>query len=170
MADPKTVFPSTTLVDELWESINTDPVAIALPSSYVKEHQLEPSTQYPWNPDKKDQDVIELARAGKKQVLRRRFALVSLIGFACSLMGTWEGVLVFFLLGYQKLVSNAACSLSKSAIACGGPAGLIYGFLVIWFGTFCTFVTMSELASMVPTAGGSITTWQSLHRHLLRNF
>ncbi|KAI9650471.1 hypothetical protein NHQ30_000487 [Ciborinia camelliae] len=108
-------------------------------------HELQPVGGAPDKPSSdihvtqarefQDQDVIELARAGKKQ---RRFALVSMIGFACSLMGTWEGVLVVFLLGYQN----------------GGPAGLIYGFLVIWFGTFCTFVTMSELASMIPTAGG----------------
>ncbi|KAL9105807.1 MAG: hypothetical protein Q9227_009063 [Pyrenula ochraceoflavens] len=36
----------------------------------------------------------------------------------------------------------------------GGPAGVIYGFLVVWVGTLSTFVTISELTSMAPTSGG----------------
>ena len=30
----------------------------------------------------------------------------------------------------------------------GGPAGAIYGFLVVWFGMLCTYLCLSELASM----------------------
>lgn len=36
----------------------------------------------------------------------------------------------------------------------GGPAGLIYGFLLAWFGKLSVFITMGELSSMIPTAGG----------------
>jgi len=36
----------------------------------------------------------------------------------------------------------------------GGPAGLIYGFLLAWSGTLSVFITMGELSSMTPTAGG----------------
>ena len=30
----------------------------------------------------------------------------------------------------------------------GGPSGLIYGFLLAWFGTICQVLVMAELASM----------------------
>ena len=30
----------------------------------------------------------------------------------------------------------------------GGPAGLVYGYLVVWFGATCVFITMAELSSM----------------------
>ena len=43
----------------------------------------------------------------------------------------------------------------------GGPAGLIYGFFVTWFGTLSVFIVMGELASMIPTAGGQYH-WVSL--------
>lgn len=36
----------------------------------------------------------------------------------------------------------------------GGPAGLLYGFFLTWFGTLSVFIVMGELASMIPTAGG----------------
>ena len=43
----------------------------------------------------------------------------------------------------------------------GGPAGLIYGFVIIWLGNFSVFVCIGELASAVPTAGGQYH-WVSL--------
>jgi len=30
----------------------------------------------------------------------------------------------------------------------GGPAGLIYGFIIVWAGTAAIFASLSELASM----------------------
>ena len=30
----------------------------------------------------------------------------------------------------------------------GGPAGLLYGFLIVWAGTAAVFTSLSELASM----------------------
>lgn len=47
-------------------------------------------------------DTIALARSGKKQVLTRRFGLVSMTGFSCGLMCTWEGMLVTFSTGLPK--------------------------------------------------------------------
>jgi choline transport protein len=43
----------------------------------------------------------------------------------------------------------------------GGPAGLIYGFTLIWLGNFSVFTCIGELASAVPTAGGQYH-WVSL--------
>lgn len=42
-----------------------------------------------------DKDQVELARTGKKQVLKRNFGAMSMLGFSCTLMATWEGVLVY---------------------------------------------------------------------------
>ena len=85
-----------------------------------------------------DPDTVALARTGKRQVLERRFGFVSMTGFSCGLMCTWESMLVVFLLGLQN----------------GGPGGLVCGFIVVWFGTTSVFITISELASMIPTASG----------------
>ncbi|KAF2824244.1 amino acid transporter [Ophiobolus disseminans] len=92
-----------------------------------------------------DRDRYELARVGKQQVLKRRFGLVSMTGLSCGLMCTWESLLVIFAIGFQN----------------GGPAGLIYGFILIWLGNFSVFICIGELASAVPTAGGQYH-WVSL--------
>ncbi|UPX20732.1 uncharacterized protein EKO05_0010955 [Ascochyta rabiei] len=92
-----------------------------------------------------DRDRYELARVGKEQVLKRRFGLVSMTGLSCGLMCTWESLLVIFATGFQN----------------GGPAGLIYGFILIWLGNFSVFICIGELASAVPTAGGQYH-WVSL--------
>ncbi|KAB8596090.1 hypothetical protein FH972_025799 [Carpinus fangiana] len=92
-----------------------------------------------------DRDTLALARAGKKAVLKRRFGLTSMIGFACSIMITWEGMIV-----------NMGLALEN-----GGPAGLLYGALITWLGTLCVFITMGELSSMLPTAGGQYH-WASI--------
>ncbi|KAI1909677.1 hypothetical protein LOZ58_005006 [Ophidiomyces ophidiicola] len=85
-----------------------------------------------------DRDRDELQRLGKKQVLRRNFAFMSILGFSCTVLITWEGALILFLTG----LSN------------GGSAGLIYGYLVVWIGNFAVFASLSELVSMAPTSGG----------------
>ncbi|KAF2676400.1 amino acid transporter [Lentithecium fluviatile CBS 122367] len=92
-----------------------------------------------------DRDRYELARAGKQQVLKRRFGLVSMTGLSCGLMCTWESILVVFSIGFQN----------------GGPAGLIYGFLLVLFGNISVFIVIGELSSAIPTAGGQYH-WVSL--------
>ncbi|KAJ4359907.1 uncharacterized protein N0V89_000464 [Didymosphaeria variabile] len=91
-----------------------------------------------------DRDRYELARVGKQQVLKRRFGLVSMTGLSCGLMCTWESILVYDL-----------------AYISGGPAGLIYGFLLVWLGNISVFIAIGELSSAIPTAGGQYH-WVSL--------
>ncbi|APA11795.1 hypothetical protein sscle_08g065650 [Sclerotinia sclerotiorum 1980 UF-70] len=88
------------------------------------------------NSDNKDRD--DLIRLGKKPVLKRNFAFMSILGFSCTILITWEGSLTVFISGLQN----------------GGPAGIIYGFLLIWVGNLSVFSTLSELVSMAPTSGG----------------
>ncbi|KAF2111168.1 amino acid permease-like protein [Lophiotrema nucula] len=85
-----------------------------------------------------DRDQYDLARVGKNQVLKRRFGLVSMTGLSCGLMCTWETLLVVLFVGLNN----------------GGPAGLIYGFFLIWIGNLSVFFTIGELSSAIPTAGG----------------
>ncbi|KAF2792521.1 amino acid transporter [Melanomma pulvis-pyrius CBS 109.77] len=83
-----------------------------------------------------DIDERELAKVGKKSVLRRNFAFLSILGFSCSLMITWEGIVFIF------------------GLLDGGPAGLLYGFLLVLVIYAAVVASMGELVSMWPTAGG----------------
>ncbi|KAI0457282.1 putative GABA permease [Xylaria acuta] len=83
-------------------------------------------------------DDATLVRLGKKPVLRRNFGFMTILGFSCTVLITWEGSLTTILSGLQN----------------GGPSGLLYGFIVVWAGTLSVFATLSELVSMAPTSGG----------------
>ncbi|KAH7127234.1 amino acid/polyamine transporter I [Dendryphion nanum] len=84
------------------------------------------------------QDDLRLRHLGKRPLLNRSFGFMSILGFTCSVMASWEGILVTSIGGFIN----------------GGPAGDIWGFLFNWMGTLATFATIGELASMAPTAGG----------------
>ena len=84
------------------------------------------------------QDESTMARSGKRQQLKRRFSLLSIVGLTTTLMITWEGLINAFQPGLEN----------------GGPAGLIYGFLLTWMGVFSQALVMAELAAMIPLAGG----------------
>ncbi|KAF2133080.1 amino acid transporter [Dothidotthia symphoricarpi CBS 119687] len=105
-------------------------------SSHSKGSDIELTVVPNLSTDK--QDDLALARLGKKAVLKRRFGFLSVLGFSCTVLITWEGSLLLFLVGYQN----------------GGPAGVIYGYLVVWIGTVSVFMVLSELVSMAPTSGG----------------
>lgn len=87
---------------------------------------------------KDDNDSNVLALLGKKQVLKRRFGFWSLFGFAVCELITWETVLALFSQGFNN----------------GGPAGLVYGFIIAWSSTLSVYTVISELASMAPIAAG----------------
>ncbi|KAJ2992806.1 hypothetical protein NUW58_g2040 [Xylaria curta] len=69
---------------------------------------------------------------------QRNFGFMSILGFSCTVLITWEGMLI----------------VSTQSLLNGGPAGVIWGYLIVWIGTISTFAVLSELASMAPTAGG----------------
>ncbi|MCJ1426354.1 hypothetical protein MMC29_004257, partial [Sticta canariensis] len=104
---------------------------------------------------REDSDAAALKKAGKNPVLRarqdpRNFNLMSMFGFSCLILGTWQGALVYV----SKVDGIEPDQDSCCPNFCGGPAGLMDSFLVVWAGTFATFVSLAELASMAPTAGG----------------
>ncbi|EKV10439.1 GABA permease, putative [Penicillium digitatum PHI26] len=81
---------------------------------------------------RKELDDANLARMGKRPILKRNFGLMSMLGFSCTILITWEGIVVLFLQAYQN----------------GGPAGAVYGFLFVWAGVAATFGT--NLGGAVP--------------------
>ncbi|KAI4142569.1 MAG: hypothetical protein LQ340_007303 [Diploschistes diacapsis] len=74
-----------------------------------------------------DREAAALARSGKKQVLKVRSPR------------------------REHLDAGANANISRTA---GGPAGIIYGMIFTWAGTLSVFVTLGELASMMPTSSG----------------
>ncbi|KAF2270615.1 amino acid transporter [Lojkania enalia] len=83
-------------------------------------------------------DDGHLARLGKRPLLTRSFGFMSILGFSCSSLISWEGILV----------------TSVGSLKNGGPAGVVWGFLINWIGMLSTFVAIAELASIAPTVGG----------------
>ncbi|KAK2871648.1 hypothetical protein FQN49_002971 [Arthroderma sp. PD_2] len=101
--------------------------------AFVYEEQHVPAKYLGTSRDRDD-----MCQLGKTQVLRRNFRFVSILGFACTLIATWEVVL----------------SLLGFALLDGGTAGLIWGFIIVSSGFSIVFASLAEIASMSPTAGG----------------
>ncbi|OQN95236.1 hypothetical protein B0A48_18628, partial [Cryoendolithus antarcticus] len=83
-------------------------------------------------------DARDMAILGKKQVLRRNFKFVTMLGFASTVMASWEVLLVLF----------------KLILIDGGTPNLFWGFIVDACGMLFVYASLAELASMSPTAGG----------------
>ncbi|KAF5022851.1 hypothetical protein F66182_5084 [Fusarium sp. NRRL 66182] len=88
--------------------------------------------------DQDHMDNEQLAKLGKKSVLKRNFGGWTILGFSCAVLVTWEGTLM-----------NFAPGLSN-----GGSAGIIYGYLFVWVGILSSFATLCELVSIAPMAAG----------------
>ncbi|KAI0023721.1 amino acid transporter-like protein [Xylariomycetidae sp. FL0641] len=83
-------------------------------------------------------DDANLERLGKRPVLRRSFGFLTILGFSCTVLTTWEATLFVFTAGLQN----------------GGPSGIVYGYILVWAGMLATFTTLGEMCSMAPTSGG----------------
>lgn len=83
-------------------------------------------------------DRLDMRRMGKKQQFRRNFRLMSTIGFTTCVMGTWEIL----------LTSNT------QGLTAGGMPGLFWSLVWSHVGQFLIVLSLAEMASMAPTAGG----------------
>jgi amino acid permease len=83
-------------------------------------------------------DDRDLIRLGKKPALKRNFGFMQILGFSCTVLVTWEGIL----------------QVSTPSLLNGGPAGVFWGYILIWLGSISVYTVLSELSSMAPTAGG----------------
>lgn len=85
-----------------------------------------------------DEDELQLAALGKKQVMKRNFNVWSLIFMCFCTSVTWE----------------ALTSTMFQALNSGGSSSMVFGFLVTAFGTLLIALSISEFASIIPTSGG----------------
>ncbi|MCJ1302732.1 hypothetical protein MMC08_005536 [Hypocenomyce scalaris] len=83
-------------------------------------------------------DRRDMSNLGRVQELRRNFRFISILGFACILISTWE-----------ILVTTLSIALVD-----GGTAGLIWGFIAVVIGFSMVYASVAEMASMAPTSGG----------------
>lgn len=92
------------------------------------------------------QDDETLRKLGKRPLLQRNFGFMSILGLSCTVMLSWEGILV----------------TSVPSLLIGGPAAVIWAFVVNWVGFTSVYGVMAELASIAPTAGGQCKLWNML--------
>ncbi|KAL8898221.1 MAG: hypothetical protein Q9207_006820 [Kuettlingeria erythrocarpa] len=83
-------------------------------------------------------DRHDMRMLGRIQVLRRNFNFIPILGFSTVLICTWE-----------LLFANLLFALSD-----GGTGGLFWGFTVACIACVFIYLSMAEMASMTPTAGG----------------
>ncbi|KAI1372106.1 amino acid transporter [Hypoxylon crocopeplum] len=83
-------------------------------------------------------DDATLKRLGKRPLLNRSFGFMSSLGLSCSVLLSWEGILV----------------TSVPTFLANGSGGVIWAFLIGWVGVTSVYASVAELASMAPTAGG----------------
>ncbi|KAI1177384.1 amino acid transporter [Nemania sp. FL0916] len=81
---------------------------------------------------------IEVNAAGYKDQLRRQYGFWGIVGIALTVDNAWAAL---------------GSSISVSILN-GGPPGLIYGLIVALFWYSFIGLSLAELASSVPTAGG----------------
>lgn len=78
------------------------------------------------------------AETGYKPELRRSFSTMALLGVGFGLTNSWFGISASLITG----------------ISSGGPMMIVYGILIITAILSCIAITLSELASAMPNAGG----------------
>jgi choline transport protein len=86
--------------------------------------------------DQHDMDVL-----GVKQVLRRNYRLLPMLGFSSIAVISWE--VAPLLIGY--------------VLVDGGPAAMFWGLVIGAVGFFLVYASLAEVASMFPTAGGQVS-------------
>lgn len=85
-----------------------------------------------------DPDALKLAEMGYTQDMNRNFSVWSVLGVGFSLTNSWFGISAAMITGINS----------------GGPLLIIYGIILIALISTCVGVSLSELASAMPNAGG----------------
>ncbi|SGZ52535.1 CIC11C00000004109 [Sungouiella intermedia] len=70
--------------------------------------------------------------------LKRTFSVWSTLGIGFGLTNSWFGISASLITGIQS----------------GGPLLIVYGIIIIAFISYCIGITLSELSSAIPSAGG----------------
>jgi choline transport protein len=105
------------------------------------EKQVSP-VEYPdveaSNKHSMDADALKLAEMGYTQDMSRNFSVWSVLGVGFSLTNSWFGISAALITGINS----------------GGPLLIIYGIMLIALISTCVGISLSELASALPNAGG----------------
>lgn len=83
-------------------------------------------------------DRQDMSALGRVQELRRNFRFISILGFGCTLISTWE-----------VIITTLGIALTD-----GGTAGLVWGYIAVVIGFSMVYMSVAEMASMAPTSGG----------------
>lgn len=83
-------------------------------------------------------DQRDMIVLGKKQVLRRNFRFVTMLGFGSTVICSWEVILPVFVF----------------VLIDGGYGTLFWGFIAVAVGMLLVYASLAEMVSMCPTAGG----------------
>ncbi len=88
-----------------------------------------------------DEDALKLAEMGYVQDMQRKFSVFSVfsvLGVGFSLTNSWFGISAALVAGINS----------------GGPLLVIYGIILVMLISVCVGISLSELASALPNAGG----------------
>ena len=85
-----------------------------------------------------DADALKLAEMGYTQDMRRNYTVLSVLGVGFSLTNSWFGISAALITGINS----------------GGPVLIIYGIIIIALLSTAVGISLSELASAYPNAGG----------------
>jgi choline transport protein len=85
-----------------------------------------------------DPDALKLAQMGYSQDMKRNFSVWSVLGVGFSLTNSWFGISAALIIGIDS----------------GGPILFIYGIILMALISTCVGISLSELASAMPNAGG----------------
>lgn len=88
--------------------------------------------------DNVDQDAVRLAEMGYEQEMSRRFSPWSVLAVGFSLTNSWFGL---------------SFSLA-TGINSGGPVVLVYGLMITATVSLAVAISLAEMASAYPNAGG----------------
>lgn len=88
--------------------------------------------------DKEKNLESESSSSQKVGELKRTFSVWSVLGIGFGLTNSWFGISASLITGIQS----------------GGPLMIIYGILIIACISYCIGITLSELSSAMPSAGG----------------
>jgi choline transport protein len=81
----------------------------------------------------------EIGVAGQLDMpMKRKFNILSIIAVGYNISNSWVAIAASFAIAIQS----------------GGAVSLLYGIVLVTFAMLCTGVTLAELASVYPTAGG----------------
>ena len=85
-----------------------------------------------------DLDALKLVEMGYTQDMKRNYSVLSVLGVGFSLTNSWFGISAALITGINS----------------GGPVLIIYGIILIAVLSTCVGISLSELASAYPNAGG----------------